>query len=178
MTHAPQTQRERQLIEASLRRIEELVSDLESLPPSRTQETARILVESVLDLHGLALARMLGEIMRAPQGEALLQQFAEDERIRAVLLLHGLHPEEIDGRVRKALEGLAERLAACGLAVELAQVSAGRALLKARATAPGGAFPPGLRDEIEAALLEAAPDLEAVEIGFSSQPQARGAASW
>src|SRR5580704_18935449 len=114
--------KDRTRLDRSLRRIDALLSELEKVPDSVVREPARELIEIVLDLHALALAR----IMAAAAGSddrRLLSSLAEDAQIKAVLVLHGLHPEEIEARVRKAVDRLRAYLGAQGMRVELAEIS-------------------------------------------------------
>ena len=58
------------------------------LPPRRPVKP----VSLVLDLHGIGLARLLAVIARSDEGETLVARLIDDDHIRAMLLLHGLHP--------------------------------------------------------------------------------------
>ncbi len=108
----------------------------------------------------------------AAEAGALLGRLAEDETVRAVLLLHGLHPETVEMRVRRALEDLRPRIAASGLDLRLVESNSTRAHVCVRWTDEGPGIDEGparidtaaLRGEIEAAVVEAAPDLETLEI--------------
>ena len=153
-------------VEQSLRRIEGLIAALDSVPDPAGRESARALLEVVLDLHALALARMTGTIASAAGGAALLHRLAEDEPVRAILLLHGLHPQTVLERVGKAVEELRPQLAARGLAVRIVEGNATLARVRVRWIGDGLARTDTavLREEIEAAIVEAAPDLETLEI--------------
>lgn len=142
-------------LEASLRRIEELADDLDRLADAAAREHARELLERVLDLHGLGLARIITLIARAEGGADLLERLGQDEPVRAVLLLHGLHPEDLETRLRRAIAELRPAVVA-----ELTGLSHRQARLRVTGADPA------LREAIEAALLEQAPDLEAIEIAF------------
>lgn len=146
----------------SLRRIEALIDALDSVPDPRAREPARALLELVLDLHGLALARAMAIV--AGEGGALVARLAEDPHVRAVLLLHGLHPEETEARVRGAVESLRAPLAARGAAIVFVQVSASRARLHLLPADPAGCDSDTIRGEIETALVNAAPELEDIVI--------------
>lgn len=149
----------------ALRRIETLVAALDELRDPAAREPARELLERVLDLHGLALARVLA-IVAAAGGRRLLDEFVEDDQVRAVLLLHGLHPHTAEERVRRAVEGLRPRLGAAS--VRLAIVEAGAASVRLRVERRGGngSTPADreLRREIEETIVEAAPDLDEIMI--------------
>ena len=153
-------------VERSVRRIEELIGALNALPDPAAREPARALLEVVLELHALALARMTATIASSANGTALLQRLAEDEPVRAILLLHGLHPETVEARVGKAVEGLRPQLAARGLGVKLVACNGNLARVRVRWISPAAGRDDAalLRAGIEAAIVEAAPDLETLEI--------------
>lgn len=153
-------------VEQSVRRIEELVTALDALPDPAAREPARALLEAVLELHGLALARIGAIVAAADGGVALLERLAADEPVQAVLLLHGLHPEPIEARVGKAIEALQPQFATRGLGLKLIESHAGLARVRVRwiSQTPSPDVADQSRAEIEAAIFEAAPDLEALEI--------------
>ncbi len=153
-------------VEDSVRRIETLISALDGIADPAAREAARALLDVVLELHGLALARIGAILAASADGVAVLQTLAADEAVRAVLLLHGLHPDSLETRVGTALDALRPQLAARGLGIRLVQSSGGVARVRVRwiseAPLAGAAY--ALRAEIEAAVFEVAPDLEALEI--------------
>ena len=79
-------------------RIEALLDELERLTPPAAS-AARELVTLLLELHGAALVRMTGRA-----GEELRASWADDPLVAGVLLLHGLHPVDLETRVRQALQ--------------------------------------------------------------------------
>ena len=107
----------------SLRRIEELIGALDSLSDRAAREPARALLEVVLDLHALALARMTATVAGSAGGPALLLRLADDAAVRAVLLLHGLHPEPVEMRVGNAIDALRPQFALRGLGLKLVESS-------------------------------------------------------
>ena len=152
--------KDRTRLDRSLQRIDALLSELEKVPHTVAREPARELIEIVLDLHALALAR----IMAAAAGSddrRLLSSLAEDAQIKAVLVLHGLHPEEIEARVRKAVDQLRAYLGAQGMRVELAEISSATVRLRVHG---GMEDNRACRAEIERTLMDAAPDLETIII--------------
>jgi Fe-S cluster biogenesis protein NfuA len=156
---------ERSRLEEALHRIDTLASALEQVADVGVREAARELLELVLDLHGLALARTLAIIASAENGRELVDRLAEDEQVRAALLLHGLHPEPIEARVGKVLEGLRPQLGMLGCCVRLIKVGAGIAQLRLEgAHGPEGLRALGLRQQIEAAIIDEAPDIDDVVI--------------
>jgi hypothetical protein len=153
--------------EVALRRLEELIAALDQHPDPAAREPARELVELVLDLHGLALARLLALLTAAEGGTMILARLAEDDHVRSLLLLHGLHPESLDARIRRAADRLRPHLGVHGLRLEVVEIAKGRARLQVHQS-DGVTLKASLlwtvRGEIEDAMIEAAPDIEAVVI--------------
>ena len=153
-------------LEKALHRIDTLASALDQVADAGAREAARELLELVLDLHGLALARTLAIIASAESGRELVDRLAQDEQVRAALLLHGLHPEPIEERIGKALEAL--RLAGfgtLGCRVRLIEVDSGTARVRLEgAHGPEGLRALGLRQQIEAAIINEAPDIDDIVI--------------
>jgi hypothetical protein len=150
-------------VEASLRRIDELVSDLDRIADPVARERSRTLLQTVLDLHGLALARILALAALTPRGGELLERLGKDPVARPVLLLYGLHPEDLETRMRQAAAGLGPALARHGANVEIGVRSARRALVRIAGSRAALEAVEDLRGDIEAALLEAAPELESID---------------
>jgi hypothetical protein len=87
-----------------IRRIDELVRRLEQISDSGARETASELIQAVLALHGAGLERMLELVTESGQsGEALMRRFASDNLVSSLLVLHDLHPDELEHRVRQVL---------------------------------------------------------------------------
>jgi hypothetical protein len=154
-------------LKQSLRRLEELILALNAYPDPAASEPARELVSLVLDLHGIGLARLMAIVAKADREGATLAQLVEDEKVRAMLLLHGLHPDDMETRVRRAVERLRPHLGVHGLRVEVSEIVNGTVRLRV-----WGADSPGLKapllwslpGEIETAIVEAAPDVEEIAI--------------
>lgn len=152
-------------LDSSLRRIETLIAALDDIRDPDAREPARELLEQVLDLHALALARMGAAIAAAEGGPALLARLAADDQVRAVLLLHGLHPDAVEVRVRDAVERLRPDLDARGIRVELVKAGAAVARLRVHMGSRVGALSAdALRQEIEDAVVGAAPEVEEIVI--------------
>ncbi|GGP09504.1 NifU family protein [Nonomuraea glycinis] len=91
--------------------------------------------------------------------EGLVERVAADELVSHLLLLHGLHPVEARVRVERA----AERVA--GAAAEVVEVGPGVARVRLRRAAKGcGSSRGALGSALEAAVRDAAPEIERVEI--------------
>jgi hypothetical protein len=158
---------EKREVDAALRQLEELIERLDRLPDPEAREPARKLVELILDLHGVALARLLAILASSDGGSTILSRLSEDDQVRPLLLLHGLHPENAETRVRKAVERLRPHLGIHGLRLDLVQVANGTVRVRVRQS-EGVALKPSilwsLPMEIEGAIVEAAPDIDKVVI--------------
>lgn len=145
-------------VEQSLQRIGALVEALNGLADMRARETARELLEATLDLHGLAFARIAAKLAASDEGRALYAKFGDDEQIKAVLLLHGLHPKSVEERIRDAIPAIEDRL---GASIQLISVLDGIAHISI--DAKGCDWDQACR-ATGAALIDAAPDLDDIAI--------------
>jgi Fe-S cluster biogenesis protein NfuA len=144
-------------------RVEKLVSRLESSKDPELRAIALELVQCVMELHGAALDRMLGSISQTSAGEAALDVALQDDLVSSVLLLHGLHPETMETRVLRALDKVRPYLHSHGGDVEFLNVTDGVVRLKLLGSC--GSCPSSsvtLKNAVEEALYEAAPDIEKI----------------
>lgn len=153
-------------LDQALVRLEELIGTLNANPdPAR--ELARELVSLVLDLHGIGLARLMAIVSNTEGGAAVLARLVESEQVRAMLLLHGLHPDDLETRVRRAVDRLRPHLGVRGLRLSVVEIARGTVRLRVDRS-PSGSIQPSvlltLPAEIENAVVEAAPDTEAIII--------------
>ena len=149
--------------QAKLSRLETLIQQSERLPdPARTH--ARELVQSLLDVHGTALTQLLKHVAANDTHSAILDACAADEVVSGLLLLHGLHPLELEDRVRQALEHVRPAIRAHGDVVLLA-VEAGTVQLRFEGGCGSCASSTTtMRQVIEDAIFAHAPEIAAVEI--------------
>jgi Fe-S cluster biogenesis protein NfuA len=141
-------------------RVEKLAARLESAGDPEIRATALELVQSVIELHGGALERMIDSLMRTPEGERALEEAVEDDLVSAMLMLHNLHPDDMETRVLRGLEKARPYLKSHGGDVELVSVRDGIVRLRLHGTC--GSCPSSsvtLKSAVEDALLEAAPDI-------------------
>jgi Fe-S cluster biogenesis protein NfuA len=154
------------VLEEQQRRIDELIAALAALEDARAREIAQALLQVVLDLHAGGLAR-LAEIVAEAEGRdgPIAARLGQDRQVSALLLLHGLHPLDLQSRVRRAVDGLRAALGAQGLCIEL--VAADEDAVRVRLTGtPTGhrVAPSALQDEIERAIFEQAPDVAKIVV--------------
>jgi Fe-S cluster biogenesis protein NfuA len=141
-------------------RVERLASRLDGCGDPELRAIALELVQSVVELHGAALERMLESISQTPAGERALEAAIEDDLIASVLLLHGLHPDSMETRVLRALEKVRPYLHSHGGDVDFVSVNDG--VVRIRLMGSCGSCPSSsltLKSAVEDALFEAAPDI-------------------
>jgi hypothetical protein len=151
-------------LETQLRRIEELVAQIERCGDGDAEEAAREMVRTLLDLHAAGLSRILQWLTQGgAAGRAVLDGLCRDEVVSPLLLLHGLHPVALEERLRRGLAKLRPRLHAQAAEVELLAVNESVARLRLRVDAEcDTAARASLKTTIEEALFDAAPDAELI----------------
>jgi hypothetical protein len=142
-------------------RVEQLLDGLAASDDPRARAQAEELVRQLVDLYGAGLARIVDIVLtEADDSTRLAEQFAADELVASLLVLHGLHPHDIEDRVRAAIAGLGAK--ADG--VRLVGVdSDGVAHLRLQLTGCGSSAD-GLRRDIEGAITGAVGDVTSVRI--------------
>jgi Fe-S cluster biogenesis protein NfuA/nitrite reductase/ring-hydroxylating ferredoxin subunit len=156
---------------ARVARVEELLDEVESLGEARAAAKATELVQALLDLYGEGLARVLAHAAEAG-GESLPATLAGDELVAHLLLLHDLHPEPLEERVRDALEEVRPYLESHGGDVELLGVGDGVARLRMRGSCDGcPSSATTLKLAVEDVIHKAAPEIEEVRAeGAAASP--------
>jgi Fe-S cluster biogenesis protein NfuA/nitrite reductase/ring-hydroxylating ferredoxin subunit len=146
-------------------RVETLLEEVESLPDARAQESATALAQALLDLYGEGLARIVTVLAGRDDDGALARAVAGDELVSHLLLLHDLHPQPLEERVRNALADVRPYLESHGGDVELLGVgNDGVAHLRLQGSCEGcPSSAATLQLAIEEAIHAAAPDVVRVE---------------
>ena len=125
--------------------IQGLIAEIDATADPHSRDRVLRLVEAILGYHEEAVSRIM-ELA----GETAVRGFARDELVASLLLLYGVHPDDFETRVRRAVDRIP--------GVELAGISDFAVRLS-------GVAP---REAIEQALFEAAPEISAIEIEGTS----------
>jgi Fe-S cluster biogenesis protein NfuA/nitrite reductase/ring-hydroxylating ferredoxin subunit len=137
-----------------MQRIEQLVRELETFdPPART--AAQELMAAVMELHGDALTSIVDALGTEPT-----RRLAADDVVRSVLLLYDLHPDDLQTRVRGALEKVRPYIESHGGRVALSRIESGVVHLELDGSC--GGCPSSARTvkfAIEGAIFAAAPEV-------------------
>jgi len=153
--------------------METLLGEIEKLPDQNAKSKAAEVVGVLLDLYGEGLARMMEAVAEGEERETLFDAFSKDELVSHLLLLHGLHPLDLQTRVVMALEEVRPYLRSHGGNVELLGVEEGVARLRMQGSCSGcPSSTVTLRLAIEEAIQKTAPDLEGIEAeGVAEEPK-------
>ncbi len=151
--------------EKGIERIEEQIRQIESAADPSIRASAVDLVQSLLNLHGAGIERMLEVIAGKEDGQLLIDELGDDELVGSLLILHGLHPFDLSTRVIRALEKVEPYLKSHGGSVELLEITdAGVVrlrLLGSCKSCPSSTVT--LKLAIEDAIRQAAPDVTGIE---------------
>jgi Fe-S cluster biogenesis protein NfuA len=171
-----------------MQRIGGLVQEIESIADPAVRAATKGLVQSLMDLHGAALEKTLDIVAAAGEpGMNIIDRLGRDSLVSSVLILYGLHPEDLQSRVGKAVERVQPQLRKQGCEVELLGVNDGAIRLRVETGSHTcGSTAKTVQATLEGAMYDAAPDLMSLEIeGFEEKPssgfvaldQLRGGAS-
>jgi Fe-S cluster biogenesis protein NfuA/nitrite reductase/ring-hydroxylating ferredoxin subunit len=160
------------VLQERVARIQTLLEEIECLDDPNARARAAEVVGVLLDLYGEGLARVMEVVARGSESERIFEALAEDELVSHLLLLHELHPLDLETRVVRALEEVRPYLQSHGGNVELLGVEEGVARLRLQGSCSGcPSSTMTLKLAIEEAVLKAAPDLERIEAEGVTEPK-------
>ena len=149
-----------------LRRLDALLQGVDRLANPEARAHVRQTVQAILDLHGAGLERILSHLDAAGEaGAAARDACAGDEVVGGLLLLHGLHPLDLEARVLQALDQVRPFLRSHGGNVELLSLTDGVIRLRLQGNCQGcPSSAVTMKQTIEEAILARAPDAIALEV--------------
>ncbi|OQW30532.1 MAG: hypothetical protein A4E19_09485 [Nitrospira sp. SG-bin1] len=152
----------------NLARIEQLIIDSEQAADPLVREKTKDLLQTLLDLHSAGLARLIEIVSQGGEpGQAMAHAFVQDELVKPLLLLYGLHPLPVEERVKQALDKITPSLGVHGVTAEILSIETDRVILSVHHNGNGkshGGFATTVKQAIEEAFCEAAPELADVQI--------------
>lgn len=155
-----------------MQRIGGLVQDIESIADPAVRATAKNLMQALMDLHGAALEKTLDIVAEAGEpGMDVIERLGRDSLVSSVLILYGLHPEEIEPRVQRAIDRVKPQMRKQGCEVELVSANSGTIHLRVETGSHTcGSTAKTLQATLEGAMYDAAPDLISLTIeGFEEK---------
>jgi Fe-S cluster biogenesis protein NfuA len=143
--------------ELAAERIDQLLAELRGRTDRHAAEAAEQLTACLVQLYGAGLARIAARL-----GPERLAELCADPLVESLLLVHDLHPMDATARIRRALERIrpAAEVDVVGVAPD------GTARLRLA----GGGCPSSHRAvvrQIEAAVLQAAPEVSGVDVAVA-----------
>jgi len=163
-------------IRQRMARIDALLQEVEKSADPRSKERTREIVQCLMDMHGAVLERMLDRAAASQVGgPALIESFARDDLIGSLLILYGLHPLDLETRVREALESVKPYLQSHGGNVELTGIDDGVVRLRLHGSCHGcPSSAATLKNTIEEAICQRAPDVSSIVVeGEAAAPPVR-----
>jgi len=159
-----------------IQRIGEMIERLESAADPNARAMAKELVESLMALHGAALERILEIAFEAGEtGETIIRKCGHDDLVSSLLLLYGLHPENLHTRVARALEKSRPYLASHAANAELVSIrDDGTVTLRLEVKSSGcGSSASGVKSTFETLIQDAAPDATSIVVQESGESLTR-----
>jgi Fe-S cluster biogenesis protein NfuA len=156
-----------------MQRIGGLVQEIESIADPAVRAAAKNLMQLLMDLHGAALEKTLDIVAEAGEpGMNIIDRLGRDSLVSSVLILYGLHPENLEARVVKAVDRVRPQLRKQGCEVELLGVIDGAIRLRVETGSHTcGSTAKTVQATLEGAMYDAAPDLTSLTIeGFEEKP--------
>lgn len=130
------------------------------------------LVRLVVGLYGEGLARIVAVLTQQGQaGAAIMTALTDDPLVESLLLLHDLHPLDVDTRVQRALDQVRPYLGSHAGGVEYLGVTDGVAKLRLEGSCHGcPSSTVTVRLAIEGAVMNAAPEVNKVVVEGMTKP--------
>lgn len=154
-------------LQKKMQRIGEIVERLETATDPSVRAMARELVESLMALHGAGLERILELTSEAGEtGESIIRKCGSDEVVSSLLVLYGLHPEDLQSRVTRALEKTRPFLQSHSASAELISVGEeGKVSVRVHLKTGGcGSTAATVKSTLEAAIQDAVPDATSIVV--------------
>jgi Fe-S cluster biogenesis protein NfuA/nitrite reductase/ring-hydroxylating ferredoxin subunit len=150
-------------------RIEGLLQELGTVADPRVREKAEELVRLLMELYGSALARILEIVDDTGSSDEIFDRLAADDLVASLLVLHGLHPLNVETRIARALDRVRPYLGSHGGDVKLLGVNEGVVHLRLEGSChscPSSTVT--MKLAIEKAIEEAAPEVVCIEVEGTS----------
>jgi Fe-S cluster biogenesis protein NfuA/nitrite reductase/ring-hydroxylating ferredoxin subunit len=172
---APRRRAENTSVQDVGARVEELLATLRS---GRVQDPAPVaeeLVRLLVSLYGDGLSHIVAALQeQGAPGAEMLDRLTEDPLVESLLLLHDLHPLDVDARVQRALDRVRPYLGSHAGGVEYLGVRDGVARLRLEGSCHGcPSSTVTVQLAITGAVQDAAPEVtEVVVEGMTAPPAA------
>jgi Fe-S cluster biogenesis protein NfuA len=159
-----------------IRQLGKLITQFDQFPDGPQKNACKELVQLLMDVHGTGLERMMEIVFESgSQGSEVIDKLAKDSVVGSLLLLYSLHPDDLETRVRKAIESLRPRLRKLSCSADVVRIEDGAVQVQVTTTGHGcGSSTKDVRTIVEDSVYEFAPDVVALEILGLEEPAKAG----
>jgi Fe-S cluster biogenesis protein NfuA len=159
-----------------VQRVGDLVQEIEAIADPALRANTKELVQSLMDLHGAAIERAMEVLADGGEpGMNLIDKLGRDPLVSSLLVLYGLHPEELETRVLEAVDRVKPSLGKQGCEVEVLGLSEGVVRLRVQTREHTcGSTARTVRSTLEGAIYDAAPDIVSLTIEGLDGKEASG----
>lgn len=159
-----------------VQKIGTLVHQLEAIADPASRAAAKELVQLLMELHGTGLERILELVFESgDSGPNIIDELGHDPLVSSLLILYGLHPDELQSRVERKLEQIASKLRKMGAEAKLVSISGGDVRVRVRMEGHAcGSTGRTVQSTVEEALYEAAPDMTSLAVEGLDEPAEGG----
>ncbi len=149
-----------------LERLDGLLREAERSADPAARAALHEIVQTLLSLHGAGLGRIMDHINDAGKAGADIRAACmRDSVVGGLLLLHGLHPDDLETRVADALDSVRPYLRSHGGNVELLGVAGGVVRLRLGGSCHGcPTSSVTMQQTIEEAIYARAPEVAHIEV--------------
>ena len=155
-----------------------LVHDLETIADPASRAAAKELVQLLMDLHGTGLERILDIVFQSGDtGAKIIDDLGQDPLVSSLLVLYGLHPDELQTRVERKMDQIGSKLHKMGAEVKVVSINGGDVRLRVRLDGHAGhdshacrSTSKTVQSTVEEAVYEAAPDLTSLVVEGLEEP--------
>ena len=159
-----------------LRQLGKLITELDHMPEGPEKTACKELVQLLMDVHGAGLERMMEIVFESEgSGPAIIDKLGQDTITSSLLLLYSLHPDDVETRVRNAIERMRPRLRKLSCSADLVHIDDGA--VRVQVTTNGhscGSSAKDVRAIVEEGVYELAPDVASIEILGLEEPSNSG----
>ena len=159
-----------------VQQIGERVQELEVIGDPAVRAKAKELVQLLMEMHGSAVERMLEVIFQSNNtGARMIDELGGDPLVSSLLILYGLHPEDVQARVEKKMVQVRSQLYKMGAEVTSIVVNGGDVGVTVNIEGHTcGSTTQNVRAAVEDAIYEAAPDLKSLVVEGLPEPSPSG----
>jgi Fe-S cluster biogenesis protein NfuA len=151
-------------------KVEHLLQRVNALPDADARATALELLQSLMDLHGAVISRIVDVLSESGEaGRSSLEKLGSDPLVCGLLVLYGVHPLALEERITQAIEKIRPQLGKQGGDVKLISINDASVRVKLESSGHGcGSSPEALKLVVEQAILEAGPEIAEIIAEVSS----------